>query len=151
MALRRGDAQIEFFALLPKMRDMYENKGIVVAKRMYEILQKEGKISMGYMQFSTHFKRNLVPQKEQKSDEETAKKESKNTQKNVEDLTVPEIVKLVEEGKLSDELINQLEEAGKIRFHHLPKDHDLWMPPMVKPAPKGYVHNAGVPDGVARF
>jgi hypothetical protein len=61
MALRKGDAQIEFFALLPKMKEMYEKKGIVVAKRMYEILQNEGKITMGYMQFSTHFKRNLVP------------------------------------------------------------------------------------------
>lgn len=148
MALRKGDAQIEFFALLPKMRDMYEKKGIVVAKRMFEILQNENKISMGYKNFSVLFRRNLTPQKEQF---ETAKKEPKKTQKNVEDLSVPEIVKLIEEGKLSDELITQLEEAEKISFNDLPKDHDLWMPPMIKkPKPK-YVHNAGVPEGAPRF
>ena len=151
MALRKGEAMVEFYSHLPMLRSMFEIEGFRSAKMLFENAKNRYKIFMSYEQFNIYFKREFLGKKEQKSDEETAKKESKNTQKNVEDLTVPEIVKLVEEGKLSDELINQLEEAGKIRFHHLPKDHDLWMPPMVKPAPKGYVHNAGVPDGVARF
>lgn len=148
MALRKGDAQIEFFSLLPKMKKMYQNNGIVVAKRMFEILQNENNISMGYKNFSVLFRRNLIPQKEQF---ETAKKEPQKTQKNVENLTVPEIIKLVEEGKLSDELIKQLEEAEKISFNDLPKDHDLWMPKMPKTAKPRYVHNAGVPEGAPRF
>lgn len=61
---KRGDAMIEFFALLPTMREMYEKKGIVVAKRMYEILKSEGKISMSLSQFGKHFARNLAPKKE---------------------------------------------------------------------------------------
>lgn len=145
MALRKGDAQIEFFAMLPIMRDMYEKKGIVVAKRMYEILKNEGRISMGYMQFSTHFKRNLKPQKEQF---ETAKKEPKKTQKNVEDLTVPEIIKLVEEGKLSNETITELVDSGKIEDWDLPHEHELYMPRRRKdPVVKPWVHDAGVPIG----
>lgn len=63
---KRGDAMIEFFALLPRMREMYEKKGIVVAKRMYEILINEGKITMSLRQFGRHFSENLAPQKEVK-------------------------------------------------------------------------------------
>lgn len=149
MALRKGDAQIEFFALLPIMRDMYEKKGIVVAKRMYEILKNEGKISMGYMQFSTHFKRNLIPQKEQFL---TPKKEAKKTQKNVEDLTAPEIITLVEDGKLSDETITELVDSGKIEDWDLPHEHELYMPRRRKiPVVKPWVHDAGVPDSTRRI
>lgn len=67
MALRKGDAMIEFFSNLPLMREMYEKKGIVVAKRMYETLISEGKISMGYKNFAVLFSRNLSPKKEMKT------------------------------------------------------------------------------------
>lgn len=61
---KRGDAMIEFFALLPIMREMYDKKGIVVAKRMYEILIEEKKVSMSLSQFGKHFAKNLAPQRE---------------------------------------------------------------------------------------
>lgn len=64
MALRKGDALIEFFSNLPLMREMYEKKGIVVAKRMYEILIEEKKISMGYKNFAVLFRKHLAPKKE---------------------------------------------------------------------------------------
>ncbi|HQS66988.1 MAG TPA: hypothetical protein PLM93_07375 [Sulfuricurvum sp.] len=130
------------------MKEMYEKKGIVVAKRMYEILKNEGKISMGYVQFSTHFKRNLVPQKEQNNNNLTPKKEAKKTQKNVEDLTAPEILKLVEEGKLSNEEITKLVDSGKVEDWDLPYEHELYMPKRRKiPVVKPWVHDAGVPIG----
>lgn len=64
MALRKGDGLIEFFSNLPLMREMYEKKGIVVAKRMYEILKDDGKISMGYKNFAVLFSKHLAPKKE---------------------------------------------------------------------------------------
>lgn len=64
MALRKGDALIEFFSNLPLMREMYEKKGIVVAKRMYEILIDDKKISMGYKNFAVLFSKHLSPKKE---------------------------------------------------------------------------------------
>lgn len=64
MALRKGDGLIEFFSNLPLMREMYEKKGIVVAKRMYEILKDEKKISMGYKNFAVLFSKHLAPKKE---------------------------------------------------------------------------------------
>jgi hypothetical protein len=151
MALKKGGAMVEFYSLLPVLKSMYEIEGFRSAKILFENAKNRYKIQMSYEQFNIYFKRELLGKKEFKSDEETAKKEPQKTQKNVEDLSVPEIVKLIEEGKLSDELITQLEEAGKIEFHNLPKDHDLWMPPMVKNTTKRYIHNAGVPDGAPRF
>lgn len=59
MALRKGDGLIEFFSNLELMREMYEKNGIVVAKRMYEILKNDQKISMGYKNFSVLFKKHL--------------------------------------------------------------------------------------------
>lgn len=64
MALRKGDALIEFFSNLPLMREMYEKKGIVVAKRMYEILIDDKKISMGYKNFAVLFSKHLSPKNE---------------------------------------------------------------------------------------
>lgn len=151
MALKKGEAMVEFYSHLPMLKSMYEIEGFRSAKMLFENAKNRYKITMEYQQFNIYFKRELLGKKEFKSDEETAKKEPKKTQKNVEDLTVPEIVKLIEEGKLSDELITQLEEAEKIRFSDLPKEHDLWMPPMPrKPKPR-YIHNPGVPEGAPRF
>lgn len=98
MALRKGDGMIEFFALLPTMREMYEKKGIVVAKRMYEILKDDGKISMGYKNFAVLFRKNLASQKESfltpKNEVEAAGKEPIFTPQK-EEIKIP---KLGEEG-----------------------------------------------------
>lgn len=94
MALRKGDGMIEFFALLPAMREMYEKKGIVVAKRMYEILIEEKKISMGYKNFAVLFRKNLATQKENfltpKNEVEPAAKEPILTPQK-EEIKIPKI------------------------------------------------------------
>lgn len=152
MALRKGDAMIQFFALLPQMREMYEKKGIVVAKRMYEILLEEGKITMGYKNFAGLFRKNLTPKKEEKSDFLHQKREVTKPQNNVEDLAVPDILKLIDEGKIPNEEITKLIDSGKIEDWDLPKSHELYMPKRRKiTTAKAYVHDAGVPDSTRRI
>lgn len=95
MALRKGDGMIEFFALLPAMREMYEKKGIVVAKRMYEILIEEKKISMGYKNFAGLFRKNFIAHRKEsfltpKNEVEAAAKEWFFTPKK-EEVKIPKI------------------------------------------------------------
>lgn len=149
MALRRGDAKIEFYAMLPKMKKMYEENGIVVAKRMYELLKNDGKISMGYMQFSTHFRREfskkieaiLTPKKENIEPE-------KLTLKRVEDLPKAEILQLILDGKITNEIVQKLIDDEIIEDWDLSREHDLWNPPRMREKKKNtYQHNAGAPEG----
>lgn len=53
--MERGNAKIEFFSNYDYIQDLYYKKGLVVAKRLYEILQNEEKITMSYKQFNTYF------------------------------------------------------------------------------------------------
>jgi hypothetical protein len=148
MALRKGDGMIEFYALLPKMRKMYEENGIVVAKRMYELLKNDGKISMGYKNFSVLFKRELskktepifAPKKENFEPE-------KLTLKRVEDLPKAEILQLILDGKIDDDVVQKLIDDEIIEDWDLSREHDLWNPPRMREKPKNtYQHNAGAPE-----
>lgn len=64
MALKKGEAMLEFFSMLPILKEMYEKDGYRMAKMMWKKLKDEKRISMSYEQFNIHFKQNLVPQKD---------------------------------------------------------------------------------------
>ena len=64
MALKKGEAMLEFFSMLPTLKEMYEKDGYRMAKMMWKKLKDEKRISMSYEQFNIHFKQNLAPQKD---------------------------------------------------------------------------------------
>ncbi|MBV5320904.1 MAG: hypothetical protein JZU62_04395 [Sulfuricurvum sp.] len=66
MALKKGEAMLEFFSLLKILKKLYEDDGYRSAKMLYEKVKNDHKIKMSYEQFNIYFKRNLAPQKEVK-------------------------------------------------------------------------------------
>jgi hypothetical protein len=68
----RGAYKVEFYTLLPTIRNMYET-GNVVVKIIYDDLYKAGKITMSYHRFADYFRKEvsgkvkeLTPKKEVK-------------------------------------------------------------------------------------
>jgi len=53
--MHRGDAKIQFFTNYNYIKSLYYERGFVVAKHLYNLLQKEEKISISYKQFNRYF------------------------------------------------------------------------------------------------
>lgn len=70
----RGTYKVEFYTLLPTIRNMYET-GNVVVKIIYDDLYKAGKITMSYHRFADYFRKEVTG----KVKEPTPKKELKAT------------------------------------------------------------------------
>lgn len=64
MALKKGQAMIEFYSMLPILKKWYDEEGYRSAKSLYDKAKNEKKITMEYQQFNTYFKRELAPKKE---------------------------------------------------------------------------------------
>lgn len=52
--MHRGDAKIQFFTNYDHIKSLYYEQDFVVAKHLYNLLQKEEKISMSYKQFKRY-------------------------------------------------------------------------------------------------
>ena len=79
--MERGNAKIEFFSNYDYIQDLYYKKGLVVAKRLYEILQNEEKITMSYKQFNTYFQE-FIFKKDERFFSSGVKKKDKTKVKN---------------------------------------------------------------------
>lgn len=91
MALRKGQAMIEFYSMLPIFKKWHDEDGYRSAKSLYDKAKNEKKITMEYQQFNTYFKRELSSKKEvlvavktaQIVDDATAIKQVKTEEKRV--------------------------------------------------------------------
>ena len=80
--LRAGDAKIEFFSNFDYIKEKYYD-GFVVATKLYELVKKEKKISMKYVQFNKYFQEHIY-KKDERFFSSGDKKEDKNPSKNFE-------------------------------------------------------------------
>lgn len=148
MALKKGEATIEFYSMLPILKKWYDEEGYRSAKLLYDRAKKSKKITMEYQQFNTYFKRELFKKIEPIF---TPKKENiepeKLTLKRVEDLPKAEILQLILDGKIANEIIQKLIDDEIIDPWNLEREHDLWSPPCKREKPQNtYQHNAGAPE-----
>jgi hypothetical protein len=81
----RGAYKVEFYTLLPTIRNMYET-GNVVVKIIYDDLYKTGKITMSYHRFADYFRKEVSG----KVKELTPKKEAKAIVTNVSGEATPD-------------------------------------------------------------
>lgn len=64
MALKKGQAMIEFYSMLPILKKWHDDDGYRSAKSLYDKAINESKITMKYEQFNTYFKKEIAPKKE---------------------------------------------------------------------------------------
>lgn len=64
MALKKGQAMIEFYSILPILKKWHDDDGYRSAKSLYDKAINESKITMKYEQFNAYFKKEIAPKKE---------------------------------------------------------------------------------------
>lgn len=66
MALKKGQAMVEFYSTLPILKKWHDEDGYRSAKSLYDRARNDQKITMEYQQFNIYFKREFLSKKEEK-------------------------------------------------------------------------------------
>ena len=93
--MQRGDAKVQFFTNYDYIKDLYYKKGFVVAKHLYELLQKEEKISMSYKQFNRYFQEFIFSKDERFTTSKIVKEKPNLTKETKKQGITPKIKKII--------------------------------------------------------
>lgn len=120
---RRGDPTREFHSVLDEIRDLYENKGYLKQKSLFEFMKEKYGWTMDYSTFTRHFNKEIKKKEVKKEsdsepildkeDNTTIQKETNDDYKTEIDYKAEIEAEVMAYGKRMREIKEIIEEEGK--------------------------------------